>query len=64
MVLLDASARGTIRLLIEAQVKNLVEKMCLNENRSKSERGVKVESTSAPKGVLALDIHTALLAQV
>lgn len=45
-MLLDSSARGTIRVLTEAQVKDLMEKMCLNEYQSKSERKIKVESTS------------------
>lgn len=37
-MLLDASAGGMIQSMIEPQVKNLIEKMCLNEYRSKIER--------------------------
>lgn len=38
--------------------------MCLNEYRSKSEIGIKVESIGMPKGVLTLDTHVALLSQI
>lgn len=37
---------------------------CLNEYRSNSERGVKVEMTRTLKGVLTLDTHIVLLAQI
>lgn len=62
-MLLDALEGGTIRVLTEVQVKDLVKKMCLNKYRSKSERGVKVESIDTSKGRLTLDTHTALLYQ-
>lgn len=41
-----------------------MEKICLNEYQSKSERKIKVESTSTPKSVLTYDTHVAQLAQI
>lgn len=38
--------------------------MYLNEYRSKSERSVKSETICTPKGMLAVDIRTVLLAQI
>lgn len=35
-LLLDASAWGAIRQMTEPQVKDLIEKMCMDENHSKS----------------------------
>lgn len=61
-MLLDASVGGTIRAMTEPQVKDLIEKMCLDEYRSKSERSVKFEIVGTPKGMLAINTHTALLA--
>lgn len=63
-MLLDASTGGTIRTLTKEQVKELVEKVFLKEYRSKNERGVKVETTDTPYGVLTLDMHTALLPHI
>lgn len=63
-MLLDAYVGGTIRSMTEPQVKYLIEKMCLNESRSKSDKLVKIETASTPKGMLAVDTHTALLAQI
>lgn len=40
---LDASAGGTIRTKNKDNAKILIEKMCQNECRSQSERGVKTE---------------------
>lgn len=39
---LDASASGIIRSMTEPQVKDLIEKIFMNEDRSKSERLVKI----------------------
>ena len=50
--------------MTKGMVKEIVEKVCLNEYRSKSERGVKIEMTGALKGVLTLDTHISLLAQI
>lgn len=48
-MLLDASTSGTIRVLTEVQVNELIEKMILNEYHSPSERGVKfIETSSTP----------------
>lgn len=63
-MLLDAFAGGTIRSMTELQVKELIEKMCLNEYHSKRERSVKIEILGTPKGMLTVDTHTALLAQI
>ncbi|XP_050877304.1 uncharacterized protein LOC127081059 [Lathyrus oleraceus] len=63
-ILLDVYARGTIRQITEPQVKDIIEKMCMNEYRSKSERSVKLETSGTPKGMSTVDTHTALLAQV
>ena len=38
--------------------------MCMNDYRSKSERSVKLVKVCPPKGILPLDTHTALLAQI
>lgn len=38
--------------------------MFLNEYHSKSERSMKIESFGTPKDMLAVDTHTALLAQI
>lgn len=50
--------------MIEPQVKDLIEKICLNEYRSKSERSIKIEIMGTPKGMLVKDTHIALLAQI
>lgn len=50
--------------MTEPQVKDLTEKMCMNEYRSKRERSVKIETVGTPKGMLVIDIHTALLAHI
>ncbi|XP_050914751.1 uncharacterized protein LOC127129643 [Lathyrus oleraceus] len=63
-ILLDASAGVTIRQMIELQVNDVIEKMCMNEYRSKSERSINPEIVGMPKGMLAIDTHTALLAQI
>lgn len=63
-MLLDASARGTIHQMTEPQVKNLIEKMCMNEYRSKNERSIKMETMGTPRGMLPIDTHTTLLAQI
>lgn len=63
-ILLDASARGIIRQMIEPQVKDLIKKMCMNEYRSKNERSVKIETVGMHKGMLPLDTRTTLLAQI
>lgn len=63
-MLLDASAGCTIRLMTEPQVKDLLEKMCMNEYRSKSERSVKIKIVGTPKSMLVVDTHTVLLAQI
>lgn len=38
--------------------------MCMNEYHSKNESSIKLETMGTPKGMLPLDIHTALLAQI
>lgn len=63
-MLLNASAGGRIRTIIEQQVKYLIKKMCLNEYRLKSERSVKIETVGTPKGMLVVVTHTALLGQI
>lgn len=63
-MLLDASTGGKIRSMIEPQVKDMIEKMCLNEYRSKSDKSVKIEIVGIPKGMLVVDTHTSLLAQI
>lgn len=63
-MLLDASAGGTVRTMIEPHVKDLIEKMFLNEYRSKGERLVKTEIAGTPKGMLGTDTHTTLLAKI
>lgn len=50
--------------MTEPQVKDLIEKMCMNKYRSKSERSVKLETSGTPKGMLIVDTHTSLLAQI
>ncbi|MCI63376.1 hypothetical protein A2U01_0084633, partial [Trifolium medium] len=57
-MLIDASAGGTIRNKNEDEVRALVENMCMNEYRSKSERDPK------KRGVLKVDTNTTLLAQI
>ncbi|CAJ2677643.1 unnamed protein product [Trifolium pratense] len=57
-ILIDASAGGTIRHKNEDEVRELVENMCMNEYRSKSERDPK------KRGVFDVDTNTALLAQI
>ncbi|CAJ2642327.1 unnamed protein product [Trifolium pratense] len=57
-ILIDASAGGTIRHKNEDEVRELVENMCMNEYRSKSERDPK------KRGVFEVDTNTALLAQI
>ncbi|KAK2436917.1 hypothetical protein QL285_021877 [Trifolium repens] len=57
-MLIDASAGGTIKNKNEDEVRQLVENMCLNEYRSKSERDPK------KKGMIEVSTHTALLAQI
>lgn len=63
-MLLDASAGSTIRQMIKPKVKDLIENMCMNEYHYKSERSVKLETSGTPKGMLTIDTHTALLAQI
>ncbi|XP_050909769.1 uncharacterized protein LOC127123611 [Lathyrus oleraceus] len=63
-LLLDDSAGGTIRQMTEPHVKDLIEKMCMNEYHSKSKSSVKIETVGMPKGMLVVDTHTALLAQI
>lgn len=48
----------------EPQIKDLIENMCLNEYCLKGERSVKIEIVGTPKGMLVVDNHTALLAQI
>ncbi|KAK2410681.1 hypothetical protein QL285_046032 [Trifolium repens] len=57
-MLIDASAGGTIKNKNEDEVRQLVENMCLNEYRSKSERDPK------KKGMIEVSTHTTLLAQI
>ncbi|KAK2370199.1 hypothetical protein QL285_083268 [Trifolium repens] len=57
-MLIDASAGGTIKNKDEDEVRQLVENMCLNEYRSKSERDPK------KKGMIEVSTNTALLAQI
>lgn len=63
-MLLDAFAGGMIRSITEPQVKDLIEKMCLNEYHSKSKRSVKIDIVGTPKGMLAVDTHNAFLAKI
>lgn len=63
-MLLDVFARGIICQMTAPQVKNLIEKMCMNEYCSKSERSVKMETVGIPKGMLSIDTYTALLAHI
>lgn len=64
-MLLDASSEGTIRVLPDVQVKELIEKMSLNEYHSPTERGVQVFQTAdTPQGVFALETYIAILAQI
>lgn len=63
-MLLDASAGGTFKIMTEPQVKDMIKNMCLNEYHSKSERSVKNEIVGTPRGMLVVDSHTALLAQI
>lgn len=63
-MLLDASAGGMIRTVTKPQIKDLIEKMCLNENHSKSERSIKVENGGTLKGMLDIDTHIPLLSQI
>lgn len=50
--------------MTEPQVKDLVEKMCMNEYRLKRERSVKIEIVGTHKGMLVVDTHTTLLAHI
>ena len=43
--------------MTEPQVKNLIEKICMNEYRSKSERSVEIETFYIPKVMLVVDTH-------
>lgn len=63
-MLSDASAGGTIRSMTEPQVKDLIEKMCLSEYHSKSERSVKIETVGTSKYMLVVDTYTILLAYI
>lgn len=63
-MLLDAYAGGTIRTMTEPQVKDLIEKMCLNEYPLKSDMSVKIKTVGTPKGMLVVGAHTAFLAQI
>lgn len=63
-MLLDASAGGTIKSMTEPQVKDLIEKIWLDEYRSKSERSLKIETFGPLIGTLVIDTHIALLAQI
>lgn len=63
-MLLDAFAGDTTRTMIEPQIKDLIENMFLNEYRSKREKSAKIETVGTPKGMLAIDTHTSLLAQI
>lgn len=51
-------------LSTEPQVKDLIEKICMNDYRFKSERSVKLEIVGTPKGMVPLYTHTALLVQI
>lgn len=62
--LLDASVGGMIRTMTEPQVKDLIEKMCLNEYCLRTERLVKTKIMGTPKGMLDIDTHIILLAQI
>ncbi|GAU41120.1 hypothetical protein TSUD_288100 [Trifolium subterraneum] len=57
-MLIDASTGGTIRNKNEDEVRQLVQNMCMNEYRSKSERDPK------KRGIIEVDTNTALLAQI
>lgn len=48
----------------EPQVKDMIENMCLNEYRSKSERSINIETVDTPKGMLCIDTHTSLITQI
>lgn len=50
--------------MIKPQVKDLIEKMCLNEYCSKSERSVKTKTAGTLKGMLAINTDTAILTQI
>lgn len=50
--------------MTEPQVKDLIEKICMNEYHLKSERSIKLETAGTPKCMLPLDTHTSLLAQI
>lgn len=50
--------------MTQPQVKDLIEKVCLNDNCSKSKRLVKIETVDTPKGMFVVDTHIALLAQI
>lgn len=50
--------------MTEPQVMDLIEKICMNEYHSKSERSVKIETAGKPKGMLIVDTQTALLAPI
>lgn len=63
-MLLYASTRGIILQMIEPQVKDLIEKMCMNEYYLKSEWSVKLETIDTLKGMLPLDTHKTLLSQI
>lgn len=63
-ILLDPFVGGTTRTMIGPQVKDLIESMCLHEFRSKSEKSVKTETVGTPKGMLVIDTHTTVLAQI
>lgn len=45
-------------------MKNLIEKMGLNEHSSKRKRSIKIEPFDTPKDMLVIDTHTALLTQI
>lgn len=60
-MLLDVSAWGTIRTLTKPHVRELIEKMSLNEYRFTRKREVKaMETTSHPFGGLTLENYKAL----
>ncbi|KAI5392578.1 hypothetical protein KIW84_077105 [Lathyrus oleraceus] len=50
--------------MTEPQLKDLIEKMCMNEYRSKIERSVKLEIVGTPKVMLPFDTNIALLVQI
>lgn len=63
-IILDAFTGGTISQMIEPQIKHIIVNMCMNEYRAKSEKLIKLETMGTPKGMLPLDTHTTLLAQI